>query len=224
MLTGITLENFKAFKEPQFIPIKPITLVFGPNSVGKSSIVHALAFLKHVHLTKGHCDPEEVDFGWSKVYLGSWQNLVHGHDASSTMRVTLHSTRGSICWEFGNGTHGPRVLSFNICEGNIPIARGTNTNNKHILWEIEIHHSHPIIKSYKKTLWKLLIGNSSDKPIISEDLLNQYSNHFDHWNKKQWRFLPESFCHESKLNLFPVALLLDSDMKDSMLYLDDIPF
>ena len=35
MLTGITLENFKAFKDPQFIPIKPITLVFGPNSAGK---------------------------------------------------------------------------------------------------------------------------------------------------------------------------------------------
>ncbi len=51
MLTGITLVNFKAFKEPQFIPIKPITLVFGPNNAGKSSIIHALAFLKHFHHT-----------------------------------------------------------------------------------------------------------------------------------------------------------------------------
>jgi AAA15 family ATPase/GTPase len=64
MLTGITLENFKAFKAPQYIPIKPITLVFGPNSAGKSSIIHALAFLKHVHQTNGNCNPGRMRFGW----------------------------------------------------------------------------------------------------------------------------------------------------------------
>ena len=52
-LTKLTLKNFKAFKETQEIPLKPITLIFGPNSAGKSSIFHALAYLRHVFRMAG---------------------------------------------------------------------------------------------------------------------------------------------------------------------------
>jgi len=40
------IKNFKAFGELVRIPIKPITLIFGPNSSGKSSILHALRMIK----------------------------------------------------------------------------------------------------------------------------------------------------------------------------------
>ena len=153
MLTGITLENFKAFKEPQFIPIKPITLVFGPNSAGKSSIMHALAFLKHVDATKGHCDPDSVKFGWDKIKLGSWQNLVHGHDASAVMKITLHWEKKTLTWEFRKGPDGPYVVSFEIAENGKPVARGTNQRTKGILWSIELHSSHPAWDIFKKELF-----------------------------------------------------------------------
>ena len=32
MLTALRLGNFKAFADTQNIPIRPITLIFGPNS------------------------------------------------------------------------------------------------------------------------------------------------------------------------------------------------
>lgn len=154
MLTGITLENFKAFKEPQFIPIKPITLVFGPNSAGKSSIVHALAFLKHVDATKGHCDPGVVEFGWEKIKLGSWQNLVHGHDPDAVMKITLHWEQKALTWAFIKGPDGPYVESFVIAENGKPVARGKNQNKKGILWFIELHSSHPCWDKFKKELFE----------------------------------------------------------------------
>ncbi|MEA2083983.1 MAG: AAA family ATPase, partial [Thermodesulfobacteriota bacterium] len=43
MITSLHLGNFKAFAEAQNIPVKPITLIFGANSAGKSSIIHSLA-------------------------------------------------------------------------------------------------------------------------------------------------------------------------------------
>ena len=46
MLTELRIENFKAFAEEQRIPIRPITLLFGKNSSGKSSILQALLLLK----------------------------------------------------------------------------------------------------------------------------------------------------------------------------------
>ena len=153
MLTGITLENFKAFKEPQFIPIKPITLVFGPNSAGKSSMMHALAFLKHVDATKGHCDPDSVEFGWEKIKLGSWQNLVHGHDPDGVMKITLHWEKKTLTWDFRKGPDGPYVVSFEIAENGKSVARGTNQKTKGILWSIELHSSHPAWDIFKKELF-----------------------------------------------------------------------
>ena len=47
MLTGIGLRNFKAFgDEMQEAPLSKITLIYGPNSGGKSSVIQALLLLK----------------------------------------------------------------------------------------------------------------------------------------------------------------------------------
>jgi AAA15 family ATPase/GTPase len=37
--------NFKAFADTRRIPLKPINLIFGPNSAGKSSLIHSLALI-----------------------------------------------------------------------------------------------------------------------------------------------------------------------------------
>jgi predicted ATPase len=42
MITGICIENFKGVHERVKLDVQPITLLFGPNSAGKSSILHAL--------------------------------------------------------------------------------------------------------------------------------------------------------------------------------------
>lgn len=42
MLTALHLGNFKAFGRTQRLPLKPLTLVFGANSSGKSSLIHGL--------------------------------------------------------------------------------------------------------------------------------------------------------------------------------------
>ncbi|MDD3237897.1 MAG: DUF3696 domain-containing protein [Candidatus Gastranaerophilales bacterium] len=46
MIKNICLSNFRSFEDIQNIPIKPITLVYGANSVGKSSILKSLLLMK----------------------------------------------------------------------------------------------------------------------------------------------------------------------------------
>lgn len=216
MLTGITLENFKAFKEPQFIPIKPITLVFGQNSAGKSSIVHALAFLKYVHMSNGHCDPENVEYGSDKFHLGSWHNLVHGHNATATMRITLHYDRCSIMWAFKNCDHGPRVDSFVLCkkEDNVetPIARGTNSakaeSSPSIMWAVELHAEHPFWGCLMKEIWDVANRKSSDTNNIRNDLRKKvFIDRFNLWVGNSWKQIPEpsqdGTYYEYMANLLP---------------------
>src|SRR4051794_25393125 len=42
VLTSLSVGNFKAFAETQHVPIRPLTLIFGANSAGKSSLIHSL--------------------------------------------------------------------------------------------------------------------------------------------------------------------------------------
>ena len=42
MISKMWVKNFKAFGPNQEIPFAPITLLFGPNDAGKSSILQAM--------------------------------------------------------------------------------------------------------------------------------------------------------------------------------------
>ncbi|WP_448573896.1 AAA family ATPase [Trichothermofontia sp.] len=46
MLREYKLKNFKAFADVAPLLIRPITLLYGPNSAGKSSIIQSLMLLK----------------------------------------------------------------------------------------------------------------------------------------------------------------------------------
>ena len=68
MIDGIVLSGFRAFGERVEARFAPITLVYGPNSAGKSSLVKSLQFLRQSAL-----DPYEpfFRFGGPYVDLGS---------------------------------------------------------------------------------------------------------------------------------------------------------
>jgi predicted ATPase len=45
-ITSITIEGFKSISQKQSIEVKPLTILAGPNSSGKSSIMQPLLLLK----------------------------------------------------------------------------------------------------------------------------------------------------------------------------------
>jgi len=91
-ITSITLENFRSFKQAQTITLAPVTLLFGPNSVGKSSILMALAYVRQI-LGYGHCDPQHLDALGRKA-VGGFRSLVYGHDTDRSIRIRLDFESG----------------------------------------------------------------------------------------------------------------------------------
>lgn len=77
MITSFEIGNFKAFAETQTIPLKPITLIFGPNSSGKSSIIQGLLWLHHAVKT-GQIDVTCPVLGAGTVDLGGFGQFIHG--------------------------------------------------------------------------------------------------------------------------------------------------
>ncbi len=86
-ITKISLTNFRSFKTTQSIDLAPVTLLFGPNSVGKSSVLMALAYVQQI-LRKGHCDPQKLDALGNKT-IGGFRALVHGQDLKKTIKIKL---------------------------------------------------------------------------------------------------------------------------------------
>src|SRR5829696_397082 len=80
MLTAITLQNFKGIgAEPMRVPIKPLTILFGANSIGKSTIIQAVHYAREI-LERNNLDPDRTIAGGSAVDLGGFKSLVHNHD------------------------------------------------------------------------------------------------------------------------------------------------
>lgn len=90
MLTALTLENFKAIGVPVRIPLRPITLMFGANSSGKSTIIQAIHYAREI-LQNRNADVDRTSLGGDSVDLGGFRNLVHKHelDRSITLRFDL---------------------------------------------------------------------------------------------------------------------------------------
>jgi AAA15 family ATPase/GTPase len=68
-LYSITLQNFKGIQKPVTINLKPITMLFGPNSAGKSTIIQALHYA-HEIFERGNTDPGTPLLDGETINLG----------------------------------------------------------------------------------------------------------------------------------------------------------
>jgi hypothetical protein len=86
-LSALRIGNFKAFADTQRVPLKPITLIFGPNSAGKSSFIHSLALAHEAQFGRekrslARLDVHHTDIGGSSIDLGGFRQYVHRGQAS----------------------------------------------------------------------------------------------------------------------------------------------
>ena len=84
MLTHIRVKNFKSWADSGQVQLAPLTGFFGTNSSGKSSLLQMLLLLKQ---TIG--SDEMLFFGdeSSLVDLGSFGDVIHGHDTSALLTL-----------------------------------------------------------------------------------------------------------------------------------------
>ena len=89
-LHALRVGNFKAFADTQRIPLKPITLIFGPNSAGKSSFIHSLALAHEAQFGRekrslARLDVHHTDIGGSSIDLGGFRQFIHRGQANKRM-------------------------------------------------------------------------------------------------------------------------------------------
>ena len=79
MLKNFSITNFKAIASTQQLSLRPLTFLYGANSSGKSSVLHALALAHHA-LRTGDVDVRFTAIGGDSIDLGGFSQYVHSQE------------------------------------------------------------------------------------------------------------------------------------------------
>ena len=139
-ITGLTLEGYKSFGKKQHLQIRPLTLLAGANSSGKSSVIQPLLLLKQTLDAPFDPGPLKIDgpnvsFSWNKEMFTRIRNgknqpnlkigLEYLHEDEFLGKITQRTLK----LEFYQPQHGPieiakeSVTESNPQDGQEPISR-----------------------------------------------------------------------------------------------------
>lgn len=89
MLTELRIQNFKAWKDTGRVRLAPLTVIFGANSAGKSSLGHLLLALKQTALLTDRKRALHLGDVNSQIDLGTFKDCLYGHDLSAQLEFML---------------------------------------------------------------------------------------------------------------------------------------
>lgn len=84
-MNKISVKNFKAFGEnEQTFSDKKITLIYGANSIGKSSLIHSLIYAKSAFIS----EKSNIQGLVKELDIGDFKNFIHKHDTDRKFEFT----------------------------------------------------------------------------------------------------------------------------------------
>ena len=89
MLTHLHIKNFKAWKDTGAIRLAPLTVIFGANSAGKSSLGHLLLALKQTVLSADRKRALQLGDDNSLIDLGTFAECLHRHDLTQALTFKM---------------------------------------------------------------------------------------------------------------------------------------
>ena len=117
-VSAFRIANFKAFAATQRVPLRPITLIYGANSAGKSSALHTLALTHHAVET-GDLDTQRTQIGGESIDLGGFRQYVHRHQREQQVQLGFELDPGRLYGRVAAMLRSARkiVVELSIGEG-----------------------------------------------------------------------------------------------------------
>lgn len=224
MIQEIQLSNFKAFADTVTIPIKPITLIFGPNSSGKSSFFQSLLMLKQT-IEESVSDEQTLLPKGSLVDLGNYREFIHNHEESRSFSVTFKIAPSIDLYDAIPAEQ--RVLDTGGSDGINDLEQSI----KSLPLGITIEFSSAISREIHVTKIDLLIGEAAtpiitfvNKPPESMESLGDNANEkVKDKRKTQWlnyRSAPNNYLRFKKIENHDYWAIYDGTVKSDKLVIE----
>ena len=96
MIDEVILKNFKAFEDETHFPLSRVTILYGKNGRGKSSLIQSLLLMSQTMRKRGEVNTLLLND--ELVSLGMVQDLKHTKQNASPIEIGIHSSNGVRCY------------------------------------------------------------------------------------------------------------------------------
>lgn len=170
IIKSMRVSNFKGIKDELEIEFKPLNLLFGPNSAGKSTIIQALHYAREI-IERSHPNPRSTALGGSAIDLGEFENFIHLHDTDQKIVFDfLLDIKGQYIDDFYddqdasvlmdmNQTKYPNIMNWSLFSKYSPDISTAN-----IKFEISYDN---ILQKVRVTKYSVYINNEMIGAMIS---------------------------------------------------------
>jgi len=234
MLTAIRVGNFKAFAESQRIPVRPLTLIYGANSSGKSSVIHSLILARHAQET-GDLDIHRSSVGGESVDLGGFRQYVHRREPNRrvewSMDIDTSSFKDRVAELFAPVKQitvtlnlgislddqdrpipdaFPEIHTYELFADNQTLMRMSRRKDGRLQLD-RLDHEHPVFREVIKALVLLSTTTETIHPEDFEGLDDAIADLVPEIIAKSTKFLPDGLTESSvfspggQLSLFPIS-------------------
>lgn len=173
MIHSLKLKNFKPFPELQ-LPLKPLTLLSGLNSTGKSSVLQSLLLLRQSY-EKGLLPKTGLALNGDLVYIGTAKDaLFEGatEDAIEFEVVWTDNIKGVWCFDYNRESD---VMSINPLSNNQEVIykKSLFTNDFHYLRAERIVSSRLFEISYFQVKQRRQLGSMGEYTVHFLDIYKE---------------------------------------------------
>lgn len=183
MLTFIEIENFKGVREKVRIPISPITLLFGANSTGKSTILHALLYAHEV-LNHKNLDVDVSELSGKDINLGGFKNLIHGNNLNNELTLAFGlSFEDTDIPEFGSTdpTENISELVESACLRFVVKWNALDNRPFVSLYEVEINDLPAARLTAEAGRKEVMLHYNIKHPLVSQIWGDEPVDDYDQW-------------------------------------------
>lgn len=183
-LTAFHIANFKAFADSQRVPLRPITLIYGANSAGKSSVVHALALAHHA-IETGDLDTQRTQIGEESIDLGGFRQYVHRRERGRQVELGFELDPGHLSGQVAELLRSARKILVELAIGmggrkkSVRVERFVLKVDDELLLSMSVRagvllsldwldHNHPVFRAFFRAL---LMASTTVEDIYEEDLV-----------------------------------------------------
>ncbi|QKF76135.1 AAA family ATPase [Arcobacter defluvii] len=171
MINKIGFKNYKAFKEAD-IELKPITILLGSNSVGKSSIIKLLLMISQ-NINSNIVPKNILSINGEVVQFGSFENLLHKRNLQHSLEISFDLENINFDIYFNDLKNKINVIVRNLKKTYFLCTKGLN-NYQEYFNEIDREEREENINNLLNTLnsYKLRINNISKRETKVENQNN----------------------------------------------------
>ena len=169
-MNALTLHNFRCFGDPGTVPLRPLTLLIGENSTGKTSFLAAVRLASEISNSRWR-----INFNEAPFKLGSFNEIAHYKGGRAGRAQTFEITVESLVRLNGRGRSMEHGAVFRR-SGSHPVIAGQSIRFGEYQMKVDLLPSaeHPVLEC--------LVGDSTETIPLENILFRPTTETVVNWD------------------------------------------